>query len=540
MVADRAASQWNALESYRDRTSFDLRAMFASDPERASRYTFSAGDLAVDLSKHLIDDEVLRRLIALARAAGVEERAQAMFAGERINSTENRPVLHVALRAGPEDTFLVDGTDVVAGVHEVLDRMAGFASRVRAGEWLGHTGKPIRKIINIGIGGSDLGPVMAYRALRHYRHPDIEAEFVSNIDPAHLVAVLADADPAETLFVIASKTFTTLETMTNARAAKEWLLDRFDGDKSAVARHFVAVSTNADAVSEFGIDTANMFGFWDWVGGRYSFDSAIGLPLMIAIGPEAFGEMLSGFRAMDHHFRDTPIEQNVPALLALIGVWYRNILGYPTYAVLPYAQDLDRFPAYLQQLDMESNGKRVGLEGIAVGRDTGPIVWGEAGTNGQHAFYQLLHQGTSVVPGDLIGFLEATDDLGMQHDFLMGNLFAQAEALAFGKTEEEVAAAGIVPELVPHRTFPGNRPTSVILAPRLTPAVLGQLVALYEHKVFVQGAVWGINSFDQWGVELGKVLATRIIGELGATDPGELSHDASTNALIERYRNYRA
>jgi len=398
---------------------------------------------------------------------------------------------------------------------------------------------PIRTVVNIGIGGSDLGPLMAYRALRRYRHPEIEVRFVSNVDPAHLTAALADLDAAETLFVIASKTFTTLETLTNARAARDWTLDRFGGDESAVAKHFVAVSTNEAEVAAFGIDTNNMFGFWDWVGGRYSVDSAIGLSLMIAIGPRAFSEMLGGFRMMDHHFRQVPLHRNVPVLLALIGVWYRNVLGYPTYAVLPYAQDLDRFPAYLQQLDMESNGKRVRLDGSPADTDTGPILWGEPGTNGQHAFFQLLHQGTSVVPADLIGFLEPTDDIGTQHDLLMANLFAQAEALAFGKTADEVRAAGVAEDLVAHRTFPGNRPTSMILAPKLTPATLGQLIALYEHKVFVQGVIWGINSFDQWGVELGKVLASQIIAEL--SDPSvDLSHDASTNALIERYRSHHS
>jgi glucose-6-phosphate isomerase len=443
------------------------------------------------------------------------------------------------LRAAAGDEFVVDGEDVVAEVHQVLDAMTSFSEMVRSGAWTGHTGKQIRTVINIGIGGSDLGPVMAYRALRHYRHPRIEVRFVSNIDPAHLVAALDGIEPAETLFVIASKTFTTLETLTNATAARRWVLEGVGGDESAIAKHFVAVSTNAAEVARFGIDTGNMFGFWDWVGGRYSFDAAIGLPLMIAIGPDRFREMLDGFRTIDLHFRSTPIERNVPALLGLIGVWYRNVLEYPTYAVLPYAQDLDRFAAYLQQLDMESNGKRVRLDGSPVGLDTGPVVWGEPGTNGQHAFYQLLHQGTSVVPADLIGFLDATDAVGDQHDLLIGNLFAQAEALAFGKTADEVAASGVGEELVPHRTFPGNRPTSVILAPSLTPSVLGQLVALYEHKVFTQGVIWGINSFDQWGVELGKVLATRIIGELAAADPIEPGHDPSTNALIELYRTHR-
>lgn len=537
MAVNQDSSEWAALRSHRNRNTFDLRTLFSADAERANLLTYEVGDLTADLSKHLIDAETIELLVNLAKASDLPGRIKAMFSGERINTTENRPVLHPALRAARTDTYAVDGDDVVADVHAVLDSMAAFSSRVRSGEWKGHTGTPIRTVVNIGIGGSDLGPVMAYKALRHYRHPDIEVRFVSNIDPAHLVAALEGIDPAETLFVIASKTFTTLETLTNARAARQWVLDSC-GDEAAIAKHFVAVSTNAAAVAEFGIDTANMFGFWDWVGGRYSFDSAIGLPLMIAVGPEAFREMLAGFRTMDQHFRTAPLERNVPALLGLIGVWYRNVLDYPTYAVLPYAQDLDRFAAYLQQLDMESNGKRVRLDGTAVDTDTGPIVWGEPGTNGQHAFYQLLHQGTSIVPADLIGFFASTDDLGNQHDLLMGNLFAQAEALAFGKTPAEVEAAGVAAELVPHRTFPGNRPTSMILAPRLTPGVLGQLVALYEHKVFTQGVIWGINSFDQWGVELGKVLATRIIDEIssGVTD---LGHDASTNALIDSYRRHR-
>jgi glucose-6-phosphate isomerase len=412
--------------------------------------------------------------------------------------------------------------------------MASFSDAVRSGSWSGSTGRRIRTVINIGIGGSDLGPAMAYRALRHYRHPDIEVRFVSNVDPAHLRAALSGVDAAETLFIVASKTFTTLETLSNARSARSWLVEQL-GER-AVARHFVAVSTNAAEVAAFGIDTDNMFGFWDWVGGRYSLPSAIGLPVMIAVGPDAFRDMLGGYRAMDLHFRATPLEANVPALLGLIGVWYRNFLDYPTYAVLPYSQDLDRFPAYLQQLDMESNGKRVGLDGSLVEMATGPVVWGEPGTNGQHAFYQLLHQGTAVIPADLIGFLQPTDDLGGQHDLLFANLVAQAEALAFGKTADEVAAAGVAPELVPHRTFPGNRPTSVVVAPQLTPATLGQLVALYEHKVFTQGTVWGINPFDQWGVELGKELATRVVDELRSEEPAAPGHDRSTNALIERYR----
>jgi glucose-6-phosphate isomerase len=536
MASEKAAAAWAALEDYRDLNPIDLRAAFADDPNRAAELTFTVGDLVVDLSKHLIDRGSIGRLLELAEASGLRRRIDAMFAGEPINTTENRAVLHVALRAEAGDRYVVAGQEAVADVHAVLDAMEEFTDRVRSGEWRGHTGRPIRTVVNIGIGGSDLGPAMAYRALRHYRHQEIDVRFVSNIDPAHLVAQLSGIDPAETLFVIASKTFTTLETMTNARAAKAWLVDAFGGDESAVAKHFVAVSTNAEAVADFGIDTANMFGFWDWVGGRYSFDSAIGLPLMISIGAPAFREMLAGFRTVDQHFRTEPLERNVPALLGLIGIWYRNLLGYPTYAVLPYSQDLDRFPAYLQQLDMESNGKRVRLDGAAVIMDTGPIVWGEAGTNGQHAFYQLLHQGTSVVPADLIGFLEATDDIDGQHLLLMANLIAQAEALAFGKSADEVAASGVDPDLVAHRTFPGNRPTSVILAPKLTPSVLGQLVALYEHKVFTQGAIWGINSFDQWGVELGKVLASRIIDELQADEDLQLDHDASTTALIDMFR----
>jgi glucose-6-phosphate isomerase len=477
-------------------------------------------------------------LVEVARRAGLPERIEAMFGGARINVTEQRPVLHPALRAAPGDEFTVDGVGVTADVHAVIDRMADFADRVRSGEWRGYRGRRIHHVVNIGIGGSDLGPAMAYRALRPYVDPDIEAHFVSNIDPADLAAVLEVVDPETTLFIVASKTFTTLETLSNARSARAWLVDRL-GDDAAVARHFAAVSTNAEAVAAFGIDTANMFEFWDWVGGRYSLDSAIGLSLMIAVGPGSFGEMLDGFRTIDHHFRDTPLERNVPVLLGLIGIWYRNLLGYPTQAVLPYSQDLDRFAAYLQQLDMESNGKRVRLDGSPVDMDTGPIVWGEPGTNGQHAFYQLIHQGTTVVPADLIGFLEPATDIGGQHDLLMGNLFAQAEALAFGKTGEEVAVTGVAPGLVPHRTFPGNRPTSMILAPKLTPSVLGQLVALYEHKVFTQGAIWGINSFDQWGVELGKALATTIIDEVTAEAPPELDHDASTNALIRLYRHAR-
>ncbi len=539
MTAISATGEWKTLQTLKEhQDEFDLRRMFSEDPTRVERLTFTAGDLVVDLSKNLVTDEILSGLVAVARRAGLPERIEELFGGAHINVTEDRAVLHPALRSDPGDRFTVDGQDVVTDVHEVIERMAAFADGVRAGTWQGHTGQRIHHVVNIGIGGSDLGPAMAYRALRPYVHPDIDAHFVSNIDPADLAAVLEVVDPATTLFIVASKTFTTLETLSNAHTARTWLIDRL-GDETAVARHFVAVSTNAQEVSAFGIDPANMFGFWDWVGGRYSMDSAIGLSLMIAVGPPAFREMLSGFRAIDNHLRTIPLERNVPVLLGLIGVWYRNLLGYPTHAVLPYSQDLDRFSAYLQQLDMESNGKQVRLDGTPVDIDTGPIVWGEPGTNGQHAFYQLLHQGTTVVPADLIGFLEPADDLGGQHDVLMGNLFAQAEALAFGKTAAEVAAAGVAPELVPHRTFPGNRPTSVILAPKLTPSVLGQLVALYEHKVLTQGVIWGINSFDQWGVELGKVLATTIIDELTSEALPDLAHDASTNALIRRYRTAR-
>jgi glucose-6-phosphate isomerase len=537
MIRITDTPEWRALIDHADEV-VDLRRAFAEDPGRAERLTIEAGDLVADLSKHLVTDRTIALLTGVARRAGVPDRIESMFAGEPINTTEGRAVLHTALRAAPGDRFPVDGSDVVAEVHAVLDQMSAFARQVRSGEWLGHTGERIRHVVNIGIGGSDLGPAMAYRALRAHVHPAIECRFVANIDPAQLAAVLAGVDPASTLFVVASKTFTTLETLSNARSARAWLVEAL-GDERAVARHFVAVSTNSAEVAGFGIDPANMFEFWDWVGGRYSMDSAIGLSLMIAIGPDAFSELLAGFRTIDLHFRHAPLERNLPVLLGLIGVWYRNLLGYPTYAVLPYAQDLERFPAYLQQLDMESNGKRVRIDGSPVDLDTGPIVWGEPGTNGQHAFFQLIHQGTTIVPADLIGFIRPAEDLGGQHDLLMGNLFAQAEALAFGRTAEEVAAAGVPAELVSHRSFPGNRPTSVILAPELTPSVLGQLVALYEHKVFTQGVVWGINSFDQWGVELGKALAGTVIGELTAPADPELSHDSSTNALIRRYRSGR-
>jgi len=531
--------EWAALLAEHDGTGpVDLRAAFAGEPGRADRLTHPVGDLVVDLSKNLVTDRILEALIAVARRAGLAERVDAMFRGEKINVTEDRAVLHAALRAPRDAAIVVDGRNVVGDVHRVLDRMAGFADRIRTGSWRGHTGKRIRSVVNIGIGGSDLGPAMAYRALRPHVDPEITVHFVSNADPAHLEAVLAPLDPAETLFIVASKTFTTIETLSNARRARTWLVDGL-GDDAAVALHFAAVSTNAGEVSRFGIDTANMFEFWDWVGGRYSLGSAIGLAVMIAVGGDAFGEMLRGYRIVDEHFHTTPLDRNVPALLGMIGVWYRNVLGLPTQAVLPYSQDLDRLPAYLQQLDMESNGKRVHLDGSPVGIDTGPIVWGEPGTNGQHAFYQLLHQGTTVVPADLIGFLDPPGAPDDQQDLLLGNLFAQAEALAFGKSTAEVVPSGVPSDLVPHRVFPGNRPTTVILAPKLTPSTLGQLVALYEHKVFTQGTIWGINSFDQWGVELGKVLASRITAELSASGIPDLAHDASTNALIRRYRAHR-
>lgn len=536
MTPIETTPEWSHLESLRiTHGEFDLRGAFASDSTRASRLTFEAGDLTVDLSKHLIDDDILSALLEVARAADLKQRIEALFSGERINTTEERSVMHMALRSEPGDGYTVDGEPVVPKVHEVLDRMSGFARRIRSGEWKGFTGSRIRHVVNIGIGGSDLGPAMAYRALRSYTHPQIGVQFVSNIDPADLASTLARVEAESTLFIVSSKSFTTLETLANAKAARAWLVDRL-GDDAAVARHFVAVSTNTAEVEAFGIETDNMFEFWDWVGGRYSMDSAIGLSLMVAIGPESFREMLAGFRKIDDHFRHRPLEENVPVLLALIGIWYRNLLGLSTYAVLPYSNDLDRFPAYLQQLDMESNGKRTRLDGTLAGIDTGPIIWGEPGTNGQHAFFQLLHQGTTVVPADLIGFIEPNDEIANQHDMLFGNMLAQAEALGFGKSREEVQAEDVEERLVPHRTFPGNRPTSLIVAPRLTPSVLGQLIALYEHKVFTQGSIWGINSFDQWGVELGKVLATRVIGELTDGNEPDLEHDSSTNAQIRRYR----
>jgi glucose-6-phosphate isomerase len=538
--------EWQALQRHhRELAGVHLRDLFAADEGRGTRMTAEAGDLYLDWSKNRVTDETVRLLVALAERAGLRRRIDAMFAGERINLTEDRPVLHVALRAPPGSSIVVDGHDVVPDVHAVLARMRAFADQVRAGRWLGYTGRPVRNLVNIGIGGSDLGPAMAYEALRGYSDRSRTFRFVSNVDGADIAEATRDLDPAETLFVVSSKTFTTLETLTNARTARDWLLGAL-GDEQAVGRHFVAVSTNAEKVAEFGIDPANMFEFWDWVGGRYSYDSAIGLALMVAIGPDAFEEMLAGFHAMDEHFRTAPFERNLPVLLGLLGVWYIDFFGAETQAVLPYSQYLWRFPAYLQQLDMESNGKSVDLEGEPVAVPTGPVVWGQPGTNGQHAFYQLIHQGTRLIPCDFIGFCRPVEEVGDHQDLLMANFFAQTEALAFGKSREQVEAEGVPPELAPHRTFPGNRPTTTILAPQLTPSVLGQLVALYEHKVFTQGTIWDVNSFDQWGVELGKVLATRIAGELEAEAPAAqargapaLDHDGSTNALIERYRRLR-
>ncbi|HKT08291.1 MAG TPA: glucose-6-phosphate isomerase [Gemmatimonadaceae bacterium] len=531
---------WTALDAhYRTIRDAHLRTLFASDPARGERLVAEGAGLYLDYSKHRVTDETLRLLLELARQSGLKERIDAMFRGDAINVTERRSVLHVALRAPRGATILVGGENVVPAVHDVLDRMSAFANRVRSGEWVGHTGKRIRHVINIGIGGSDLGPVMAYQALRFYSQRDLSFGFVSNVDGTDFVEATRGLDPAETLFIVSSKTFTTLETMTNARTARAWALSAL-GDEAAVARHFVAVSTNAKAVTAFGIDTANMFEFWDWVGGRYSMDSAIGLSTMIAIGPDAFAEMLGGFHAMDEHFRTTPFERNLPVLMGLLAVWYADFFGAQTVAVLPYDQYLVRFPAYLQQLTMESNGKHVTLDGRRVTYQTGAIHWGEPGTNGQHSFYQLLHQGTPIVPADFIGFCEALTPLGDHHDLLMANLFAQSQALAFGKTADEVRAEGTPEWLVPHRVCEGNRPSSTILVDRLTPASLGALVALYEHSVFTQGTVWQIDSFDQWGVELGKVLAGRIIPELGASAEPRLAHDSSTNRLIQRYRARRS
>ncbi|ASU84195.1 glucose-6-phosphate isomerase [Nocardiopsis gilva YIM 90087] len=536
-------AEWNALAEHREKLGdTHLRDLFAADPGRAGRYGLRVGDLHLDYSKNIVTDETLRLLRELATSTGVTELRDAMFRGDKINFTEHRAVLHTALRAPRDAVIEVDGHNVVPDVHAVLDRMSDFAERVRSGAWTGHTGKRITRVVNIGIGGSDLGPAMAYEALLPFTARATDVRFVSNVDGSDLHEALRGADPEQTLFIIASKTFTTIETITNATSARTWLLDALGGDASAVAKHFVAVSTNAEKVAEFGIDTANMFEFWDWVGGRYSYDSAIGLSLMVAIGPDRFREMLDGFRLMDEHFRTAPIEANAPLLLGLLGIWYGAFFDAQSHAVLPYSHYLSRFTAYLQQLDMESNGKATDRSGRPVSWQTGPVVWGTPGTNGQHAYYQLLHQGTKMVPADLIGFArpsaELSPELAAQHDLLMSNLFAQGQALAFGKTAEEVAAEGVAAELVPHRTFHGNRPTTTILVSELTPSVLGQLIALYEHKVFVQGAVWGINSFDQWGVELGKMLAKRV--EPALTDGAEVSGlDASTADLVARYRELR-
>jgi glucose-6-phosphate isomerase len=533
------STEWKALAEHHAQVSdVHLRDLFAADPARGTTFAVEFGDLYLDYSKNRITAETLSLLLALAEAANLRERIDAMFRGDHINVTEDRAVLHVALRMPRDASLTVDGQDVVADVHAVLDKMSAFSERVRGGEWTGFTGKRIRTVVNIGIGGSDLGPAMAYEALRDFSQRDLECRFVSNVDGNDVWEATHDLDAAETLFIVASKTFTTIETLTNAQSARAWLVDQL-GDDAAVRNHFVAVSTNAEKVAAFGIDTENMFGFWDWVGGRYSYDSAIGLSLMIAIGPDHFREMLDGFHAMDEHFRTTPFERNLPVLMGLIGLWYRDFFGAQSHAVLPYNHYLSRFSAYLQQLDMESNGKSVDLEGNPVGTDTGPIVWGTPGTNGQHAYYQLIHQGTTMIPCDLIGFSRPAHAVGHHHDLLMANLFAQTEALAFGKTRAQVEAEGIPAAQVPHRVFQGNRPTNTLLVNSLTPHTLGQLVALYEHKVFTQGTIWHINSFDQWGVELGKALANRIVPELeSATDP-DPAHDSSTNELIRRYRASR-
>jgi glucose-6-phosphate isomerase len=526
---------WQALEAHHPKVrNLQLRKLFADDPGRGERLTAEAAGIYLDYSKHLVTDETMALLLRLAEESGLRARIEAMFQGQRINVTENRAVLHVALRAPTGDVIMVDGTDVVPQVHAVLDRMARFALQVRGGTWLGHTGRPVRNIVNIGIGGSDLGPVMAFEALRHYCQRDLTFRFVSNVDGTDFQEATRDLDPEETLFIVSSKTFTTLETMTNAGTAREWALARMK-DPAAVARHFVAVSTNAEAVAGFGIDTANMFEFWDWVGGRYSMTSAIGLSTMVAIGPEQYRAMLDGFHELDEHFRTAPFERNLPVLMALLAIWYSNFAGARTVAVLPYDQYLKRFPAYLQQLTMESNGKRVTLDGAEVAYQTSAVYWGEPGTNGQHSFYQLLHQGTQTVPCDFIAFGQSLNPLGRHHDVLMANVFAQAEALAFGKTAHEVQAEGVPAWLVPHRTFPGNRPSSMLLLEKLTPAALGKLVALYEHSVFTQGTILRLDSFDQWGVELGKALAGRILPELESRTPAPAAHDSSTNALVRRY-----
>jgi glucose-6-phosphate isomerase len=541
-VVDVASTaEWLRLvENFEEVRHRHLRQLFADDPDRGVRMSVAAADLFLDYSKHRVTDDTLAALMTVARRAGVEQRRDAMFAGRHINSTEDRAVLHVALRM-PRGTHLeVDGQDVVGDVHRVLDRMGEVSTAIRSGAWTGATGQRISAVVNIGIGGSDLGPAMSYAALRDYASPDIECRFVSNIDPVDLYAAVSDLDPAQTLFVVSSKTFTTLETLTNARAARQWLLDGIGDAKDAVAHHFVAVSTNEKAVSEFGIDPANMFTFWDWVGGRYSYDSAIGFSLMVAIGADAFADMLSGFHAIDEHFRSAPLESNMPVIQGMLNVWYNNLFGAETHAVLPYSQRLERFPAYLQQLTMESNGKSVRRDGSPVWGQTGEIFWGEPGTNGQHAFYQLIHQGTKLIPADFIAFGESTHENGEQQDLLVSNCFAQTKVLAFGRTPEEVAADGTPPALVPHKVMPGNHPSSTILAPKLTPSVLGQLVALYEHTVFTEGAIWGIDSFDQWGVELGKVMAAQLAPVLTDPDPSDLTgQDSSTAALISRYRRMR-
>jgi glucose-6-phosphate isomerase len=538
--APTQTTAWAALERDRDALrDVHLRELFAADPQRGERMRAEGAGIYLDYSKQRVTHETIALLLRLAEESGVRERIDAMLSGERINVSERRAVLHTALRAPRDATIEVDGENVVPHVHAVLDRMADFSERVRSGAWTGHTGERIRDVVNIGIGGSDLGPAMAYDALRHYADRSLTVRFVSNVDGTDFAEATRDLDPAQTLFVVSSKTFGTLETLTNARTAREWLVGALGGNEAAVAKHFVAVSTNTERVAEFGIDTANMFEFWDWVGGRYSFPSAIGLSLMVAIGPERFRDMLGGFHAMDEHFRTAPFERNLPVLMALIGIWNDDFLGCETLAVLPYDQYLERFPAYLQQLDMESNGKHVDWDGNPVRWQTGPIVWGQPGTNGQHAFYQLLHQGTKLVPCDFVGFCETLNPLGRHHDLLMANLFAQSEALAFGRSAEEVAAEGGPAFQVHHRVTEGNRPSSTLLAQRLEPATLGALVALYEHKVFVQGTIWRIDSFDQWGVELGKVLANRIIPELESAEQPDLRHDSSTNALIRRYREQR-
>jgi len=539
--SNRAQVTWKALAAHKKEIErAHLRDLFAKDPKRADRFKLQAAGLFLDYSKNRISEKTIKLLLQLAEQSQLRERIDAMFRGEKINSTENRAVLHVALRAPTGTSIVVDGKDVVPEVHAVLDKMAAFSDRVRNGEWKGHTGKRIRNIVNIGIGGSDLGPVMAYEALKYYSDRNLQLRFVSNVDSTDFVEAVHDFDPAETLFIVSSKTFTTLETMTNAHSAREWSVKGLNGDESSVAKHFVAVSTNAEEVSKFGIDTNNMFGFWDWVGGRYSMDSAIGLSTMLAIGPENFRAMLDGFHEMDEHFRTAPFERNLPVILGLLAVWYNDFFGAQTVGVMPYEQYLKRFPAYLQQLTMESNGKHVTLDGKPVKHETGPIYWGEPGTNGQHSFYQLIHQGTRLIPCDFIGFGKSLNPIGLHHDILLANLIAQAEALAFGKTPDQVKAEKTPDWLVPHRVFEGNRPSNAILADKLTPNVLGKLVALYEHNVFTQGAVWRINSFDQWGVELGKVLAKRIIPELQSQQESRLAHDSSTNQLIRQYRLMRS